>query len=243
MNFNQLLLLKKRFLIALNMRVFFTGTSRFRLPTTYYLNGKTFYLHAPPEKGLSNDFINLFLDDEYGIKLLEFDPNTIVDIGANIGLFSQLAGSLFPNAKIHSYEPNPKIHSFLKKNLTQVSAILFSEAVGAEAGMGHSKDLGESRLGVFQKGGDIPMVAFTEVLNRIGGSIDLLKLDCEGGEWDIFENPVPFKNVMTIRMEYHLVDGKTLEDLKKAADRIEFKIVKLEENSGFGIVWMENAAC
>ena len=87
------------------------------------------------------------------------------------------------------------------------------------------------------------MVAFTEVLNRIGGSIDLLKLDCEGGEWDIFENPVPFKNVMTIRMEYHLVDGKTLEDLKKAADRIEFKIVKLEENSGFGIVWMENAAC
>ena len=40
-------------------------------------------------------------------------------------------------------------------------------------------------------------------------------------------------------MEYHLVDGKSLEDLRKAADRIGFQIAKLEENSGFGIAWME----
>jgi len=39
-------------------------------------------------------------------------------------------------------------------------------------------------------------------------------------------------------MEYHLSDGKSLEDLKRAADRIGFEIVKLEENSGFGIAWM-----
>ena len=67
----------------------------------------------------------------------------------------------------------------------------------------------------------------------------LSKIDCEGGEWDIFENPVPFRKVRMIRMEYHLVDGKSLEDLKRAADRIGFEIVKLEENSGFGIAWME----
>lgn len=41
-------------------------------------------------------------------------------------------------------------------------------------------------------------------------------------------------------MEYHLVDGKSLKDLRKAADRIAFEIVKLEENSGFGIAWMES---
>lgn len=40
-------------------------------------------------------------------------------------------------------------------------------------------------------------------------------------------------------MGYHLADGKSLENLKMAADRIGIEIVKLEENSGFGIAWME----
>ena len=65
-----------------------------------------------------------------------------------------------------------------------------------------------------------------------------MKLDCEGAEWDIFENAAPFEKVRRIRMEYHLVDGKSLEDLKRAAARIGFEIVKLKENSGFGIAWM-----
>jgi hypothetical protein len=40
-------------------------------------------------------------------------------------------------------------------------------------------------------------------------------------------------------MEHHLADGKSLEDLKRAAAaRIGFEIVKLKENSDFGIAWM-----
>lgn len=39
-------------------------------------------------------------------------------------------------------------------------------------------------------------------------------------------------------MEHDLADGESLEDLKRAAARIGFEIVKLEENSGFGIAWM-----
>jgi hypothetical protein len=111
--------------------------------------------------------------------------------------------------------------------------------VGEVSGTGRSIDAGDSRSGVFLKGGDIPIVAFSTVVDRIGGKIDLLKLDCEGGEWDIFQIPEPFKNVAEIRMEYHLVGGKTLSDLKAAAEHIGFEITKLEENSGFGIAWME----
>jgi hypothetical protein len=44
-------------------------------------------------------------------------------------------------------------------------------------------------------------------------------------------------------MGYHLADGKSLEDLKMAADRIGFEIVKLEDNSGFRIAWIEALAC
>jgi len=239
MNLEQIICLYKRSLTALLMLVPFFGTSRFLLPKSFYFKGRRLRVYAPLERGLAYDFINLFFDDEYGLKSLHHYPKTIVDIGANIGLFSQMAGLLFPEAKIHSYEPNFRLHGYLNKNLVQVDAKFFPDAVGAEAGMGRSLDTGDSRTGVFEKGGDTPIVALSTVLERIGGMIDLLKIDCEGGEWDIFENPIPFGKVRTIRMEYHLLDGKSLEDLKKAADRIGFEIVKLEENSGFGIAWME----
>jgi FkbM family methyltransferase len=220
------------------MQVRFSGTSSFRLPKSYLLNGMKLNIDAPSEKGLAFDFINLFLDDEYGLKSLGITPKTIVDIGANIGLFSQMAGALFPKAKIHAFEPNPRIHEYLTKNLSQMGAKFFPEAVGAVSGTGRSIDEGDSRSGVFLKGGEIPIVAFSTVVDCIGGKIDLLKLDCEGGEWEIFQAPEPFQKVAEIRMEYHLVDGKTLSDLKDAAEYIGFEITKLEENSGFGIAWM-----
>jgi FkbM family methyltransferase len=238
MNPKQIILLTKRAFTASLMRVAFYGTSRFRLPRSYYFNGRNRSIFAPSEAGLSNDFINLLLDDEYGLKTLKSYPQTIVDIGGNIGLFSQMAGALFPKARIHSYEPNPRIHGYLAKNLSQVGAEFFPEEVGAEAGSGQSIDAGDSRTGVFEKGGNIPIVSFSMVVDRIGGRIDLLKLDCEGGEWDIFQIPEPFQKVAEIRMEYHLVGGKTISDLKDAAEHIGFKITKLNENSGFGIAWM-----
>jgi FkbM family methyltransferase len=239
MDFRRISLLSQRAFTASLMGVSFRGNSRFQLPRSYYFNGRNLSIYAPSESGLANDFINLLLDDEYGLKTLKSYPETIVDIGGNIGLFSQMAGALFPKAKIHSYEPNPRIHGYLAKNLYQVGAKFFPEAVGAEAGSGQCIDAGDSRTGVFEKGGNIPIVSFSMVIDRIGGRIDLLKLDCEGGEWDIFLIPEPFQKVAEIRMEYHLVGGKTLSDLKSAAEHIGFEITKLEENSGFGIAWMK----
>jgi FkbM family methyltransferase len=239
MDIRQITLLAQRAFTARLRGVSFYGTSRFRLPPSYYLNGRKLSIYAPLEPGLAYDFINLVLDDEYGLKTLKYDPKTIVDIGGNIGLFSQMAGALFPKAKIHTYEPNPRIHGYLTQNASQVGAEIFPEAVAAEAGSGQSVDHGDSRTGVFQKGGDIPMVAFSMVVDRIGGKIDLLKLDCEGGEWDIFQIPEPFQKVSEIRMEYHLIGGKSISYLKAIADHIKFEISELKENSGFGIVWLK----
>lgn len=239
MNIKKITLLTKRSLISALMQVPFAGTARFRLPGSYYLKGKRLNINAPAEPGLAYDFINLLLDDEYGLKSMSRYPKTIVDIGANIGLFSQMAGTLFPKAKIHAYEPNPRMQSYLEKNLKQVGAEFFPEAVGAVPGMGQSLDTGDSRTGIFQKGGNTPIIAFSSAVERIGGEIELLKIDCEGGEWEIFEDAKAFQRVKLIRMEYHLVGGKTLKDFMMAADHIEFKIVKLVENSGFGIAWME----
>lgn len=179
MNLEQIMFLIKRSLRASLMGVPFFGTTRFLLPESYIFKRRRFRVNAPPEHGLAYDFINLFFDDEYGLKTLHHYPQTIVDIGANIGLFSQMAGALFPEATIHSYEPNSRLHDYLNKNLGQIGGKLFPEAVGAQAGTGRSSDTGDSRTGVFEKGGDTPIVSFSTVVERLGGTIDLLKIDCE----------------------------------------------------------------
>lgn len=222
------------------MGVFYAGTSNFNLPKAFRLNRKKARIFAPLEKSLAYDFINIFLDDEYGLRKIESAPKTIVDIGANIGLFSLKAGLLFPEAKIHVYEPNPRLKSYLSKNLEQIPGDFYQEAVGARDGNGYCIDSGDSRMAIFKNGvGHSKMIGFSTALDRIGHQIDLLKIDCEGGEWEIFENPIPFQKVKSIRMEYHLLGGKTFDDLMKAADRIGFEIVKLQENTNFGIAWME----
>lgn len=131
MNFKQIFLLIKRSYTAAVIRVPFNGTTRFKLPHSYFLKGTKISLNAPSEPGLAYDFINLLLDDEYGLKSIKNHPKTIVDIGANIGLFSQMAGELFPEAKIHAYEPNPRLQKYLDQNLKKVGVEFFPEAVGA----------------------------------------------------------------------------------------------------------------
>ena len=73
----------------------------------------------------------------------------------------------------------------------------------------------------------------------MGGPVDLLKIDCEGAEWDFMTDPAQFAQVGAIRMDYHSIDGRTLADLHAMAKAIGFKVVHLLENHGFGIAWLD----
>jgi FkbM family methyltransferase len=46
-----------------------------------------------------------------------FEPEQIVDGGANIGLFSIVAGAMFPRAALVCFEPNPSNFEQLRRNL------------------------------------------------------------------------------------------------------------------------------
>ncbi|MDX2256934.1 MAG: FkbM family methyltransferase [Pseudanabaenaceae cyanobacterium bins.39] len=239
---NRIILILTRFISAASMGVYFSGTNRFQLPKTFLIKNRQINLNAPEESGLAWDFINVLLDDEYGLRKVTPAPRTVLDIGANIGLFSMWAKRCFPSATIHAYEPNPRITPFTQKNLDQLNITLFKEAIGAENGFASIIDSSESRLGQFTTGASegINVILLEEAINRIGGSVDLLKLDCEGAEWEIFRNSDSFKKVKSVRMEYHLTGGKTLDDVKRFINSIDFTIHHLEENSGFGIVWFSN---
>ena len=236
---NRHLLLISRVFKALKMGLIFSGTRNFKLPKSFLANGQRINLNAPSEKGLAWDFINVLLDDEYGLSSVSPSPKTVLDIGANIGLFSLWARYCFPAATIHAYEPNPRITPFISQNLAPVDVTFFAEGIGSQSGFASGIDQSESRLGQFTVGATagIKVISLQEAVDRLGGNIDLLKLDCEGAEWEIFRDPQPFANIKSVRMEYHLTGDRTITDVKQIVEGLDYVIDRLEENTGFGIIW------
>lgn len=62
-------------------------------------------------------------------------PNTILDVGANVGQFAIAAAKLFPHAKIHSFEPQPECVGQLNKNIrTMDNVSVYPIALGDSDG-------------------------------------------------------------------------------------------------------------
>src|SRR5215831_7104427 len=77
-----------------------------------------------------------------------------------------------------------------------------------------------------RQGGDIPQVAFRTCLLRLGGNVDLLKLDCEGAEWSILADSESLAAVRSLVMEYDLVDGHTEAELVSIVRKLGFRVLK-----------------
>ncbi len=238
---SRLHLLVRRFFKAQQCGLWFTGTSRFHCPTTFRLGTQTFSYRSPEEPSNSYDFINLVFDDEYGLRTLPHPPRTVLDIGSNCGLFSLLANHHFPTAIIHAFEPNPRTFPFAQENLRSTSVQLTQAGIGSSAGQAEIIDRSDSTFAQTRlvESGSIRILPLTEVVAAFpGGEVDLLKLDCEGAEWEIFQNPAPFSKINRIHMEYHLTEGRTLDHLRQTLENLGYVFEKLVENQGFGIAWV-----
>lgn len=83
--------------------------------------------------GAAHIFYEIFLLDQYPKSLL-CDAKVIVDVGANIGLFSYYARRHAPNARIFAYEADPDTFAVLDVNLKDQSIEKFHRAVASKSG-------------------------------------------------------------------------------------------------------------
>ena len=122
----------------------------------------------------------------------------ILDIGANVGLFGVAARSAFPQATIHGYEPNTALEPYLAYQARVASLEYFLEAVGRRAGRVHL-EVNEAELVHSSSrpdpAGTTPQIALRTAIERIGGSVDLIKMDCEGAEWEMLEDQEIWRTV------------------------------------------------
>jgi FkbM family methyltransferase len=220
----------------------FQRVKTFQLPSSVQLNGQLVNLQLPIQDiGMIAEFIEIILDDCYQLeswkKDLSSDP-VILDIGGNVGLFSLAARQAFPQAVIHTYEPNPALEPYLNHQAQVANFHYFMQALGSQPGKVKLKlsETGASgnTVSLIDESGDIPCLALITAVENMGGKIDLAKIDCEGAEWDLFKAATVWDKVQNIAMEYHLYrKGQTLEKLQAMIQSLGFKIITVQPTNQY----------
>lgn len=219
----------------------------FTLPKALQLGKRTYNITFDlNDPSASNTFNEIFLDDIYGMTKFKNSFSSIIDIGGNLGFFSLQAQILNPRAKIHIYEPSKENFFYIKSNLSDCGVEVFNEAVGLSQGkvrLINSKNLSSTGVVEASSDGEITQIPINEALQKYEGFVDLLKMDCEGSEWDILNEQEISKKVKFIVMEYHLDQPKnrTRDGILLLLKNRNFNIQsesKLSED--LGIIWAKN---
>lgn len=157
-------------------------------------------LHHGPRDSAGFQFLEIFANGCYRPSLPATLTGAILDIGANIGAFTLDATRRYPGVTLHAYEPDGETFEWLRRNVEanglSSRVRLWNEAVSAEGGTAHlwrgdGSTLASTKLPADARVEDapraVPAVTLATAVRRVSGRVELLKMDCEGTEADLFE--------------------------------------------------------
>lgn len=191
------------------------------------------------------------LDDHYRIAGRTIRPRgTVIDIGAGLGDFSIAVASAYPGTRVLAFEPFPESAALCRRNVRLNHADTVSvleHAVGERGGtvkldisaresVQHStaRESVQHSTASGAKEGKALSVA-TQPLAEVFAEhaiewCDLLKLDCEGAEFEILLSldPAIFARIGAISLEYHDgVTGHSHQDLVAVLEQAGFKVDRI----------------
>jgi FkbM family methyltransferase len=174
-----------------------------------------------------------------GIELHEGD--TVIDVGANFGAFTIAASRKVGNSgKVFCYEPNPFVFERLQQNIRLngcVNVTAFNEAVGGQSGdielfIGNKSAFSTTYAEVDGRHSSrahstkVPLRAMASAIAMAGPSVALLKVDCEGGEYDILDHltSAATSTVSQVVMEVHHIPGRSVESVPQLLSALGFDV-------------------
>jgi FkbM family methyltransferase len=169
----------------------------------------------------------------------------LVDIGANLGSFTIWTHRVLGVREAFCFEPEPVSFRLLNFNLFLndcPAAKTLECAVGGASRMTKMLFSESSPAGVNIYGDDksseakaIPVIAFEKWLRDIDGSFDLLKMDCEGAEWEIIRqtNPQQFARFQVVVAEVHddPEHKQLIPEFKQSMENLGFRTVRWDNKS------------
>lgn len=182
-------------------------------------------ISAPANEPLLFLFREIWVDGAYDEALAaSAGLATIVDIGAHVGLFSIRAASRWPGARIVAVEASPRSARYLRAN---VARNRLDRVTVMEAACGGSRRRAVlhrrgadmmSSLYAAGEGDEVDVITLDDVFRANGiERCDLLKLDCEGAEYEIILGAAPetLGRIGRIVMECHRGQEATPADLER----------------------------
>jgi FkbM family methyltransferase len=185
-----------------------------------------------------NDFVNVEEND------------VVIDIGFNYGLFSMISLKNNPS-KIIAFEPNPKLVSNYQKFFNNEKIELYQKAVSNRTGIiifnenndpGMSTLLSDINTHNINATYEVELINFYQFLqeNNIN-QIDYLKVDCEGGEYDIFDsipNEYLTNQVKKIALEFHhKFEDEKVQKLYNKIISCGFETKIMHDNGSIGMIY------
>lgn len=196
----------------------------------------------------------IFFTESYSSDIASIkEGDTVVDIGSNVGLFiyyalQKKAGQIF------SCEPNSKCFKILQDHFGTYSNIILNKyAIAKTSGQQDLVILNEISGANFilnnENAEKCEQNQMTETVNTLSfldfiklnniDFIDFLKIDCEGGEYDIFVDAN--KHFLTektdkIILEYH----GSFEKIEEFLNKNNFSNKRLSWNGGYGMIYAKN---
>ena len=159
--------------------------------------------------------------DVYGLEAIPFrDGDVVVDVGAHVGLVSLYLAKRWPFLRIHAFEPHPVNHRNCAENLRLngvANVRLERRAVTADGRAVELRCLPSNTGGataVFDMPGagaavSAPSTTLAAVCAEAlppDGRCRLLKLDCEGMEYEILRQPGALDRIDYLAAELHYGD-------------------------------------
>ena len=140
-------------------------------------------------------FEQVFIDREYDLPIGDLRPKFIIDGGANVGCASVFFAEKFPQASIWAFEPERSNYEILEQNgkrfdnITTMKAAIWSSDTYVEIQNPNDE---KWAFRVQQAANDglsrIQALSIPTILKMAGADrVDILKLDIEGAERDLFD--------------------------------------------------------
>ena len=185
-------------------------------------------------------FKQIFINKEYEFPI-NIKPKLIIDGGANVGYASLFFANKFPNAEITAIEPEESNFGILQKNTAK-----YKNIKPIQAGLWHKNinlkitgtEWGKCGFMTEEAGpddnSDIKAITIDEILKQSKhDEIDILKLDIEGAEKEIFsgncDSWLGKVNVLIIELHDRMKEGCS-EAFYSAIKKYNFKETRSGEN-------------
>ena len=221
-------------------------------------------INTPNRPGARVPVYEIFAEDCYRLEWFLGDmldrPISVIDIGGHVGTFSCRLTQLHPKATVQTFEPSATTASFLRRNVTQngvADRVTVNErALSSSSGRAMYDDNGAGSglnglVAVGHSSGvatEVETISFDDAVALAGGakgSVDFVKIDCEGGEFDLVlgSDPASWSTVQRVVIECHPVAGHSWPELRTWFDAIGLKVQEeITTPTGFACAWLSREA-